>query len=126
MSAAKATITSFVPGSEIERTNRSFSENALKMMRKRYLAKNEKDEQETPADMFFRVARTLAEVEARYGKDKRFIDKTTKEFFDIFATNEYTAAGRTMTNVEAETDGGANRIALPAPAFLGGVVTTPM
>ena len=45
MSATKATLKDFVSRSEAERVNKSFSENALKMMKKRYLAKDEKGDQ---------------------------------------------------------------------------------
>src|SRR3989344_7264210 len=96
-----------------KKINKSFSENALKMMRKRYLVKDEKGNQEMPADMFFRVARTLAEMEGNFGRDKRFIDKTTKEFFDVLANKEFTPAGRSMTNIGAETAVVANCIVLP-------------
>ncbi len=113
MVAAKKTVHDMVTKSEIERINKSFSENALKMMRKRYLAKFENGEQEMPTDMFYRVARSLAEIEGNYGKDKKFIDKTTKDFFEILANKEYTPAGRTMTNVGASTSVVASCIVLP-------------
>ena len=43
--------------------NASFSENAMKMMKKRYLAKRADGTQETTAELFHRVARGLAEIE---------------------------------------------------------------
>ena len=50
--------------------NSRFSENSLRMMKKRYLAVDEKGVQETPADMFLRVATALADVEKEYGKSQ--------------------------------------------------------
>ena len=93
--------------------NESFSENALKMMRKRYLVHDAKGKQEMPADMFMRVARALAAVEKDYGKGKQFIAKTEKDFFEIMASKEYTPAGRTMTNAGSSTPLVANCIVLP-------------
>ncbi|MEX2033397.1 MAG: adenosylcobalamin-dependent ribonucleoside-diphosphate reductase [Candidatus Colwellbacteria bacterium] len=93
--------------------NESFSENALKMMRKRYLVHDEKGKQETPADMFMRVAKALAAVEKDYGKGNAAIAKTEKDFFEIMANREYTPAGRTMTNAGSDTPLVANCIVLP-------------
>lgn len=96
-----------------ELVNQTFSENSLKMMRKRYLAVDEKGKQETPADMFHRVARALAEVEKKYGRDAKFIGKVEEEFFGIMSTKEFTPAGRTLTNAGAGTALVANCIVLP-------------
>ncbi|MCP6720249.1 MAG: adenosylcobalamin-dependent ribonucleoside-diphosphate reductase [Patescibacteria group bacterium] len=95
------------------RINRSFSENALKMMRKRYLFTDEKGNQETSAQMFHRIARTLAEVEKNYGHNAQFVKKVERDFFEIMAGKEYTPAGRTITNVGTPTSLIANCIVLP-------------
>ena len=93
--------------------NKSFSENALKMMRKRYLVVDEKGKQEMPADMFHRVARALAVVEKKYSRDSKFIKKVEEEFFDVMSSKEFTPAGRTLTNAGAGTALVANCIVLP-------------
>ncbi|HEX9721758.1 MAG TPA: adenosylcobalamin-dependent ribonucleoside-diphosphate reductase [Candidatus Paceibacterota bacterium] len=95
-----------------DQTNRSFSENALKMMQKRYLMPYDEGGQETPADMFERVANALAEVEKNYGKDQAGVDRVAKDFFSIMALKEYTPAGRTLTNAGGETPLIANCIVL--------------
>lgn len=96
-----------------EAINSLFSENALKMMKKRYLAKNKDGSQETPADMFVRVAEHLASVEKDYGRDTAFVKKTAKEFFDIMVEKKFTPAGRTITNAGSGTSLVANCIVLP-------------
>ncbi|MBI4094375.1 MAG: ribonucleotide-diphosphate reductase subunit alpha, partial [Candidatus Liptonbacteria bacterium] len=96
-----------------EKINANFSENALKMMRKRYLAKRGDGSQESPAEMFRRIAKALAAVEHAYGGDAEFIAKTEEEFFEIMARKEYTPAGRTITNAGAPTPIVANCIVLP-------------
>ena len=102
-----------VSAREKQTVNARFSENAQKMMRKRYLLEDDKGNQETPADLFLRVANTLAGVEKRYGKDEKFVQKTAKEFFDIMAGKEYTPAGRTLTNAGGDTPIVANCVVLP-------------
>ncbi len=100
--------------SQDEIINKSFSENALKMMRKRYLAVDEKTgKQETPAMMFRRVAKALAEVEKSYHHDAKFMKKVEDDFFGIMSSKEYTPAGRTMTNAGSDTALIANCIVLP-------------
>lgn len=96
-----------------EIVNQTFSENALKMMRKRYLTFDEKGQQEMPADMFHRVAKALVGVEKDYGCDSKFIKKVEKDFFDIMASKEFAPAGRTLTNGGAGTAIVANCIVLP-------------
>ncbi len=94
--------------------NASFSENALKMMKKRYLAKREDGTQETPADLFHRVAGGLAKIEIeKHGKTAAQAAKLETEFFDIMANKEHTPAGRTLTNVGLGTPIIANCIVLP-------------
>src|SRR3989338_10099094 len=93
--------------------NKSFSENAVKMMKKRYLYTRKDGSQETPAEMFHRVARALAEVERDYGRDEKFIKKVEEDFFSIISSKEFTPAGRTMTNVGTEQVLIANCIVLP-------------
>ncbi|HUY69493.1 MAG TPA: adenosylcobalamin-dependent ribonucleoside-diphosphate reductase, partial [Candidatus Tyrphobacter sp.] len=93
--------------------NSRFSENSLKMLKKRYLMIDEKGNQETPADMFLRVANAIAEIEKNYGHDKKFVDQVARDFLSVMATKEYTPAGRTLTNAGADTPLIANCIVLP-------------
>lgn len=96
-----------------ETVNGTFSENALKMMRKRYLLERDDGTQETPADLYARVAETLANVERSYGKGDDEVRAIAGEFFDIMARKEYTPAGRTLTNAGTETPVIANCVVLP-------------
>jgi ribonucleoside-diphosphate reductase alpha chain len=109
---------------KIEDFNKLFSNNALKMMRKRYLRVNDGGEQETPVDMFMRVAKDLASVEKEYGHDARFIGKVEREFFQIMANQEFTPAGRTLTNAGSKTSLVANCIVLPIDDSLESIFQT--
>jgi len=101
-----------VPQEHKERINSTFSENSLKMMQKRYLMLDDKGGQETPADMFERVANALAEGEKNYGANEEFVEQVAKDFFAVIAQKEYTPAGRTLTNAGGETPLIANCIVL--------------
>lgn len=58
-----------------------FSENAKKVLEKRYLKKDESGNiAESPEEMFRRVARNIAEADLIYDKDAD-ITKTQEEFF---------------------------------------------
>ena len=107
-----------------EQVNQSYTDNALKMMRKRYLAIDKNGNQEQPADMLMRVAKNLAEVEKNYGHDQAFIRKTAKEFFDIMADKAFTPAGRTVTNAGSGTSLVANCIVLPIEDSMEGIFQT--
>ena len=62
-----------------EQINNSYSDNALKMMGKRYLWADDKGVKETPADMLERVSKDLATVEKQYGADAKAIKEFEKE-----------------------------------------------
>ncbi|MDO8429948.1 MAG: adenosylcobalamin-dependent ribonucleoside-diphosphate reductase [bacterium] len=93
--------------------NASFSENALKMMGKRFLLEKNDGSKETPSEMMYRVSHALADVERDYGASDEFVHKTEKDFFEIMANKEFTPAGRTITNAGAPTALVANCIVLP-------------
>ncbi len=94
-------------------TDLPYSENALKVLARRYLQKDADGKViESPEKMIDRVATALAGVEKRYGKSDVQVDTYKKEFYDIFANFEFTPAGRTMTNAGTELPIVANCIVL--------------
>lgn len=96
-----------------EQVNESFTANALKMMKKRYLQIRPDGVQETPAEMLHRIAHALAEVDYKYGATDAQVEETEGKFFEIMSRQEYTPAGRTITNAGAPTPVVANCIVLP-------------
>ena len=61
-----------------------FSDNALKVLRARYLLKNEKGEvTETVEQLFKRVASVVAQIDKNYGASKKNIERTIEEFFAL-------------------------------------------
>ncbi|MBI2013610.1 MAG: adenosylcobalamin-dependent ribonucleoside-diphosphate reductase [Candidatus Colwellbacteria bacterium] len=105
--------------------NSTFSENSLKMLKKRYLYTFEDGHQETPAEMFRRVAKDLAAVEKeKYKKNASFVKKVESDFFDVLAHKEFTPAGRTMTNAGTPQPIVANCIVLPIADSLDSIFQT--
>lgn len=93
--------------------NLNFSENALRVLRKRYLLHDESGNVlETPRAMLERVAKALAEVEYNYGASKEIVKQWERKFFEVMANFEFIPAGRTMTNAGASTPVVANCIVL--------------
>jgi ribonucleoside-diphosphate reductase alpha chain len=80
--------------------------------------------QETPADLYHRIAHALAEIERSYGHDDAFIERTEKEFFSVMSEKKYTPAGRTVTNTGAGTAIVANCIVLPVMDSMDSIFQT--
>ncbi len=76
-----------------------FSANALKVLEKRYLVKNDEGKAvETPEEMLWRVARTIAAVDRQYGGDDRTTATTENEFFEMMAGLEFLPNSPTLMN----------------------------
>jgi ribonucleoside-diphosphate reductase alpha chain len=72
-------------------------ENALIVLKKRYLAKDEKGVPvETPEELFGRVARAIAQAEDRYGRGQREI--TAEAFFHMMNNLEFLPNSPTLMN----------------------------
>lgn len=67
----------------------NLSENAIKVLEKRYLKRDKEGNCiETPSDMFLRVASSIAQADLQYKKSQSEVDELTKRFYD-FITNRY-------------------------------------
>ncbi|KAA0003000.1 MAG: vitamin B12-dependent ribonucleotide reductase [Thermoplasmata archaeon] len=72
------------------------SENALKVLERRYLRKDEKGKVvETPEEMFKRVAHNIAEADKKYGENAK---KTEKEFYEIMSSLLFLPNSPTLMN----------------------------
>ncbi len=80
----------------------NFSENAMRVLEKRYLAKNENGEiVETPEEMFRRVAKNIARADRLYGKNKD-VKKTEEKFYDVMTNLEFLPNSPTLMNAGRE------------------------
>ena len=81
----------------------NLSENAIKVLERRYFKKDEKGNiLEGPADMFIRVAKNIASAEKKYGKTEEEILKIEKEFFDIMSDLDFLPNSPTLMNAGKE------------------------
>src|SRR5688572_7768984 len=96
-------------GMEVDRgrlTDIELTENALAVLKKRYLKKNEKGEPvEEPIDMFRRVASNIAEGEFRFkeGEEARALYEEWEErFLRIMLSREFMPNSPTLMNAGRE------------------------
>ncbi|MEA2015803.1 MAG: ribonucleotide reductase N-terminal alpha domain-containing protein [Actinomycetota bacterium] len=81
----------------------NLSENAVKVLERRYLKRDEKGVLlETPRDMFVRVARNVALAEGKYGRTEEEVGEIEKQFFDIMADLDFLPNSPTLMNAGKE------------------------
>src|SRR5947208_12294900 len=79
------------------------SENALRVLQKRYLKKDDKGRViETPKELFARVAWNLALAERNYGATETQVEEIAHRFFHIIASLEFLTDGPTLLNAALE------------------------
>ena len=64
-----------------------WTESAAKVMKERYLARDNQGRQETPEDMCWRVATAIAAAEERWGRSSEEIEAIAEEFYHIMVDN---------------------------------------
>ena len=75
------------------------SKNAIKVLEKRYLKKNEDGQiVEKPEDLFRRVARSLAVADSQYGKSFEEVAKLEKDFYRMLTSLEFLPNSPTLMN----------------------------
>jgi ribonucleoside-diphosphate reductase alpha chain len=79
------------------------SENALRVLQKRYLKKNDKGRViETPKELFARVAWNLAQAERNYGATDARVEEIARRFFHIISSLEFLPNSPTLMNAGLE------------------------
>jgi ribonucleoside-diphosphate reductase alpha chain len=82
-----------------ERTSLDLSENAVTVLRRRYLIKDDLgNPTEDPEDLFWRVARTIAAPDARYGASPGAVETVAETFYDLMATRVWMPNSPTLMN----------------------------
>ena len=83
--------------------NSALSENARKVLEKRYLKKDDDGRVvETPEDMFRRVAKNIATADSRYGKSGQEALETEEKFFRMMADLDFLPNSPTLMNAGRE------------------------
>lgn len=101
------------------------SENAVKVLEKRYL-KRDKDGNctETPADMFRRVADTIAAGDLKFGKSQSDVDKLSDRFYKAITNRYFMPNSPTLMNAGRELGQLAACFVLPVEDSLEGIFET--
>jgi ribonucleoside-diphosphate reductase alpha chain len=75
------------------------SPNAITVLERRYLLKDDQGKPvERPEDLFWRVARTIAEPDRRYGASDRAVEGLAETFFELMATRAWMPNSPTLMN----------------------------
>ncbi len=75
------------------------SPNALKVLEKRYLKKDEDGHPlEKPSDMFMRVAQNIAAAERAWGADEARVMEVTRDFYELMTSLEFLPNSPTLMN----------------------------
>ena len=103
----------------------NLSENAIKVLEKRYLKRdNDGNCTETPADMFRRVANTIAEGDLKFGKSQADVDKLTERFYEAITNCYFMPNSPTLMNAGRELGQLAACFVLPVEDSLEGIFET--
>lgn len=80
-------------------TKLQLSENSMTVLRRRYLAKDDKGRViETPENLFIRVAKAIAEPDLKYGASGEEAEQTATAFFNMMAELEFVPNSPTLMN----------------------------
>lgn len=80
-------------------TPATLSQNARTVLEKRYLVKDKSGKPvETPEDMFWRVATTIAEADRKYGATDKQVEKAANQFYELMTQRRFEPNSPTLMN----------------------------
>ena len=84
----------------VQRPSKSgrWSEPALRVLRERYLARTDGEVAETPEEMCWRVALTVARAEERFGRSAAGVGEVAAAFYDIMVEGQFLPNSPTLMN----------------------------
>jgi ribonucleoside-diphosphate reductase alpha chain len=111
---------------DVEKSTRygvhALTENAVRVLRARYLDKNESGQCiETPDDLFERVARVIAEVETTYGADPASRNEWQGRFKQLMLSRKFMPNSPTLMNAGRSMGMLSACFVLPVPDSIDGI-----
>src|SRR6266699_5074047 len=98
------------------------TDNALRVLQKRYLKKDDKARViETPKELFARVAWNLAQAERNYGADDVQVEETARRFYRMMANLEFLPNSPTLMNAGLDLQQLSACFVLPVDDSLVGI-----
>ena len=105
--------------------NSGLSENAVKVLERRYLAKDKKGKvTETPSGMFRRVARNLSLAELGYGASEEIRSQVEEDFLQVMSRLEFLPNSPTLMNAGRELQQLSACFVLPIDDSLDSIFST--
>ncbi len=105
--------------------NLSFSYDALKILERRYLLKDEFGNTiETPKGMLMRVAKNVASADLRYGSSDEEVAETAKDFYEIMAKLYFLPNSPTLINAGVKVQQLSACYVLPVEDKMEGIFQT--
>ena len=100
----------------------TISPNAMKVLEKRYLGKDDKGKvQENPKQMFWRIAQNLAQAELRYGATPEQAEAVARDFYALMSTFKFLPNSPTIMNAGRELQQLSACFVLPVPDDVPGI-----
>lgn len=97
------------------------SVNAIGVLERRYLMKDEEGRVvETPSQMFRRVARAVAQIDSSYGEDSK-VEDTEEEFYRVMANLEFLPNSPTLMNAGTKLGQLSACFVLPVEDSMAGI-----
>jgi len=80
-------------------TQLNLSENSIKVLERRYLIKDDQGKVvETPAGLFWRVAKAISSAERNYGATEEEVENRAKHFYEVMSNLEFLPNSPTLMN----------------------------
>jgi ribonucleoside-diphosphate reductase alpha chain len=88
-----------IAGDSVKGVPLQLSENAVTVLTRRYLIKDEQgNPAERPEELFWRVARAVAEPDARYGASPKAVEALAETFYELMAARAWMPNSPTLMN----------------------------